>query len=183
MGNKAKVKGGAVYYNLNRPAFEENKFTNNTASYGPDIASYPVSIVSAKTKEPSISIENVASGITYSAAQLVFHLVDFDNQTMVLESESTMKIVPDSQIASITGTDYAKIHNGVAAFKDLVFKAEAGVKIVTYRVTSKAIDDMQVQQGLGLTNNLANSTSTLLNLSFRYCKPGEIVTKDKQCEV
>jgi hypothetical protein len=43
INNSAGVKGGAIKYNYNKPAFQgNNTFTNNKALYGNNLASYPV---------------------------------------------------------------------------------------------------------------------------------------------
>jgi hypothetical protein len=42
--NQANDKGGAIYYDSYRPDISEVQFLNNSAKYGNNIASYPVSI-------------------------------------------------------------------------------------------------------------------------------------------
>ena len=44
INNSASESGGGVYYNLNRPTLNNLMFTNNSADYGPDIASYAVKV-------------------------------------------------------------------------------------------------------------------------------------------
>jgi hypothetical protein len=43
---------------------QNNTFTNNSAPYGDDIASYPVKIVRLGTVDNKIKIENVPSGLS-----------------------------------------------------------------------------------------------------------------------
>ena len=44
INNTAVEAGGAIAYDLYPPELEDNYFVNNTAVYGPDIASYPYKI-------------------------------------------------------------------------------------------------------------------------------------------
>ena len=43
--NSGVSQGGAIYYNYNKPTIINTTFTNNTANYGSDFASYAVSII------------------------------------------------------------------------------------------------------------------------------------------
>jgi hypothetical protein len=116
-GNEAVIMGGAIYYNLYRPLLNANQF-NNSAPYGPNIASYPVRIVELATSQNKIYLSNIGSGIKHDGV-LSLAIVDFDNQTMNLESDSTIKIVRTNEQSSVTGTDSAKISNGTAKFNSL----------------------------------------------------------------
>jgi predicted outer membrane repeat protein len=44
--NSASVKGGAIYYDTYKPFLTNLSFNNNSAPYGPDLASYPTQIKS-----------------------------------------------------------------------------------------------------------------------------------------
>lgn len=45
INNSAGINGGAINYNYNKPVFlGNNTFSNNSAQYGKNIASYPVFI-------------------------------------------------------------------------------------------------------------------------------------------
>ena len=148
--NKANIRGGAIYYNLQRPYLLGNTFINNSAQYGPNIGSYPVRIVLTDDHSDSIILNDVASGIQHSD-KLVLSLVDFDNQTMVLDSESTLKISPVTNNASISGTDYAKVNKGVATFEGVTFITQAGTQNVIYKMTSKSV-----------------ATDFIMDISFRF---------------
>jgi predicted outer membrane repeat protein len=61
-GNKAPLKGGAIYYDLYSPiGLESCKFSNNSAAYGSDIGSYPFKL---KLKADSINpkLDSLVSG-------------------------------------------------------------------------------------------------------------------------
>lgn len=175
--NIASVKGGGVYYNLHRPLFSSNQFVNNSAEYGPNIASYAVKIVKAETATNKVFLDTIASGIKYNNT-LKFNLVDYDGQVMVLEDEHTIKITPVTNGVSITGSDVAKIKNGTASFSDLTFVAQAGMKDVEYVLTSKV---MSYSILMRILKRLTNEFQNTLIVSFRYCQPGEIETESKQC--
>ena len=148
--NDASSKGGAIYYSYQRPELSGNIFRNNTAKYGPNIASFPVRIVLANTQEGSLVLNNVGSGIEYPE-DLVFSLVDSDGQTMLLDSESTLKISGVDNEASLEGIDYSKVSQGTATFKGLTFIAKPGSKHMKYKLTSEAVN-----------------TEFEIDISFRY---------------
>ena len=52
--NTSSKQGGAIYYDLYRPNMTNVIFINNTAPYGPNIASYPVKIVLANSNTTDI---------------------------------------------------------------------------------------------------------------------------------
>ena len=158
--NKAISKGGAIYYNLNRPIMSDNIFINNSAAYGQNIGSYPIRIVVNSTRQGSAYLRDVGSGIEYND-NLIFALVDHDDQTMILDNESTFKVSPISLNSSLTGTDYAKVNKGVASFSGLTFNSKPGDQNVTFRMTSKSIN-----------------THFDFTIDFRYCKPGEFSEKN-----
>lgn len=130
--NSAETQGGAIYYNLNRPVISGLKFENNSAKYGPDIASYAVRIVESGTNSNKVKLNYVASGLLYTEA-LGFNLVDIDNQIMNLESGNTVKIVAIENNTQVRGTDFSKLVNGKVEFNNIIFKAEAGASNISFR--------------------------------------------------
>ena len=62
----AEVKGGAIYYDLYRPVFNNISFSNNSAQYGNDIASYPIKIKLRGSDSDQIILQNVVSGQIHS---------------------------------------------------------------------------------------------------------------------
>lgn len=61
--NKATESGGAIKYDVFRPETTNNEFVNNSAVYGPNIASYPVKIKVKDSNEDQIILSNVGSGL------------------------------------------------------------------------------------------------------------------------
>lgn len=164
--NEAVIMGGAIYYNLYRPLLNANQF-NNSAPYGPNIASYPVRIVELATNQNKIYLSNIGSGIKHDGI-LSLAIVDFDNQTMNLESDSTIKIVRTNEQSSVTGTDSAKINNGTAIFDDLEFISFPGSSNVKYSITSSLLDSDKIKIGLDQYQYNSSQFENQLLVSFRF---------------
>lgn len=59
--NEAKFDGGAIKWTLIEPKILTNTFTNNTAYYGKNIASYPIRMrILFQTQNESISLQNLS---------------------------------------------------------------------------------------------------------------------------
>ena len=175
--NNIGVKeGGAIYYNYNRPVLSRNAFTNNQASYGPNIASYPVKIAIRNSSINFMSLTNVGSGVKYEN-DIALALLDYDDQEMVLNSQDLININPFSfSHSSILGINYGQLENGVAVFNDLTFISNPGDTDVKFSVTSSAIDIDKMQNVFG-----SQISDNQIDVSFRWCKPGEIYDQVNKC--
>ena len=167
INNQANEKGGAIYYDFRRPQIINTYFDNNTAIYGPDIGSYAVRVAQEDAIDDHIMLIDVASGLRYDAIVRLL-LVDYDNQVMNLENTSQIKILPVTQDAKLKGFDSSALTMGVAEFDGLQFEYYPGATNVKYIATSDLIDLTKV----GYLDLPTNNTITV---SFRYCKPGEII--------
>lgn len=168
MNNSALQSGGGINYNFKRPLLNDNVFTNNSASYGPNIASYAVKIFEKDKLGESIVMKDVGSGILWNET-LKLVLADYDNQTMVLDDSSQIKISALDANSKVSGTDSVKVSKGIAEFSNLIFISKVGSKNVKYQATSKGIDNTKIQRAFG--NAISENK---IDVSFRYCKPGEI---------
>lgn len=89
MNNEASVEGGVLKYISKRPInITENTFLNNTALYGPNIASYPVRLrIFNDSKlypyETLFILGNEVSNSQFSQS-LSFGLFDTDDQQCIL---------------------------------------------------------------------------------------------------
>ena len=176
--NNAVSQGGAVYYDYVRPSFDRVEYSDNSAQYGPNIASYPVKIRLVNSTHNDVSLNNVGSGIAYNQT-LNFGLYDYDDQVMVLDNSDQIAIsAVDAQTSSISGTNVGLLNQGVASFDNLIFVSTPGSTNILYRATSKVIDSDKIQNVFG-----QSISSNNIYVDFRYCKPGEIVTSDNQCQV
>ena len=171
--NKAEVKGGVVYYSFRRPTISNWTFDGNIAPYGPITASYPIKIVEINSLNTSMIYENVPSGIKMDSS-LVFALKDFDNQT-IPDSIYQIKVIAVSQGASTSGYNSAKASSGVATFNNLIFVSSPGSKHIQFKATSNAID-------ISKNTALGMSTQSTIDVSFRFCKPGEAQISSSVCQ-
>ena len=103
--NIATVQGAGIYYNMYRPVMNELRFSNNSAVYGNEIASYPYNIIFTKTQQNRVEIDSVGSGISTGESYEV-RIVDYDNQTMNLINTRSVKIEPESSDPSIRGKEF-----------------------------------------------------------------------------
>ena len=174
--NTATLYGGAIYYDYNRPFFSNNTFINNQASYGSDVGSYPVKIVLRGGSTDQISIINVGSGIRYEN-DLTLALVDYDDQEMVSNNQDLIKINPlNSSGSFILGTNFGQLTNGVTTFDNLIFISQPGTTNVKYIASSSSIDTDKIQSVFG-----RQISDNQIDVSFRWCKPGEIYDKVDKC--
>lgn len=80
--NVAQQYGGGIRYDVYRPTFLNNTFENNTAVYGPNIASYPIKIKQQNSDIENIILHDIGSGVTNNAS-VYFALYDHDEQIYV----------------------------------------------------------------------------------------------------
>ena len=171
--NNKGYKGGSISYNANRPQMNGNIFINNSANYGPNISSYPVSIVEKTSNNRIIKISNIGSGISYQN-ELNLSLIDYDNQVWVLENNSIIKIVPSSSDLKIHGIDYAKLTNGTSVFQSIKFVGKPGLTNKVFNLQSGAIDNKIITNILQTNQSDYTNYDSYISVSFRYWMPGEI---------
>ena len=139
--NTAVLQGGAIYYNYKRPQFNKNDFTNNQAVYGPDIASYAVKLRFRDINSDQMNITDIASGVQY-ANNIIFELVDYDNQIMMLNNINQVEIsVANKSQLQLKGTNNALLKEGIATFSNFVAVSKPGNTNVLISVKCKAIDN------------------------------------------
>ena len=174
--NTATEQGGAIYYDYNRPVLSNNTFVNNQAIYGHDVASYAVKIVMNGSDTDYMSITNVGSGIEYTN-DITLALVDYDDQVMVLNHQDLINISPlNYSESSILSNNHGQLIEGVTTFNDLIFQGQPGISNVKFAVSSNAIDLDKIQSVFG-----AQISENHIDVSFRWCKPGEIYDTTNKC--
>ncbi|CAI2380707.1 unnamed protein product [Moneuplotes crassus] len=174
--NKAIQKGGSIYYTYNSPLIDyDTVFTDNSAPYGDNIASYPVMIgpVDGKILD-NIIIDFVSPGIPIEQ-EIILALYDGDGQTMVLDNSSQIVITPLSANASIKGISSSILTNGATKFSGFTPISSPGSSQVEYELSTKVIDKDKVKSVINLRVSQPN-----IIVNFSYCKPGEQVI-DNQC--
>ena len=175
--NRATEKGGAIAYNLYRSEMVNVTFVNNTAPYGPNIASYPVKVVLEGTNSSALELNDVASGQLISD-EIKLSVVDFENQITSTNIKGFVSIEPIELDTDSDGQSSEGLVNGVATFRSLILSAKPGSKQVQFKVKTNAIDTSIMLKQFGKTKSfICIGTSSIQDpflVNFRYCKPGEI---------
>ena len=176
LDNQARTSGGAIFYDIYRPSMENITFSNNTAPYGNDIASYPVKLIIDGTNSTVLELNEVVSGQQYPE-NIKFNLVDFDNQITSIDISGSVTIKPVANDTFVLGRSTEGLVSGSATFDNLQFIAQPGSERVQYQVDSDAIDKDIILKQFGTTSIQEN-----MRVTFRYCMPGEII-ENNQCQV
>jgi hypothetical protein len=124
---------------LYRPELTGVEFSENTAVYGPNIASYGSKIIEKTSNLTQIKLSNIGSGVKYSEL-LTLQLVDHDNQILVLDSSSQISISAISAGDLVDGSNVKRVTKGEVVFDNLVFHSKPGGNNVLFLITSNAID-------------------------------------------
>ena len=96
---------------------------------------------------------------------------------MVLNSQDLISINPfNISQSSIQGTNYGQLIDGVTTFDDLTFISHPGTKNAKFVATSSAIDTDKIQNVFG-----SQISDNHIDVSFRWCKPGEIYDEVDKC--
>ena len=172
--NSATSQGGAIYYNYNRPTIINTTFVNNTASYGPDFASYAVSIIMNGNISTQMIIDNMVSGVQYDQ-DVKLSVIDFDNQTILLNNSQIIINPVNKAAVKMRGTNSGLLRSGVATFSNLIVNTKPGSTNMQFQATTNAIDSSKVKEVYGSVSN------NLISANFRFCKPGEIQLSDNTC--
>ena len=123
-------------------------FTNNTAPYGNNIASYPIRIVSRDSSFGQIVLNDIASGQEISGSiQLL--LVDYDNQTTSYLSKGSVTISPLNQTTKVEGLNSESIINGVSTFSGIIFVGQPGYSNSPFSVNTNLIDKSVILRQFG----------------------------------
>ncbi|CAI2360244.1 unnamed protein product [Moneuplotes crassus] len=173
---RASEQGGAINYNYRNPTITNCTFTDNSAQYGPDIASYSVKIRITQDIHSDMSLKDVGSGIGLDYP-IKLSLLDFDNQTMIMDNAGQISIFAvDTQSSAVRETNTVQLKNGVSEFDDIQFVSKIGSENVKYRAVSKAIDNNKVDEVFG-----DSLLSNQISVDFRFCKPGEHIDSQNIC--
>lgn len=158
--NRAE-EGGAVKWSNAQVYFANASFSDNSAVYGPNIASYGVTLSSALTM---LTGEEV-SGIPLT---LVFELLDHYNQRVVLSPFKSLKLTTTQDI-KFSGNEVAMLSQGFLNFTGITVYAQPGLS----HIIEAKLPDTQGDYSFTIENSI--------KLPFRNCTSGEIYRKDR-CE-
>ncbi|CAI2370232.1 unnamed protein product [Moneuplotes crassus] len=174
--NSASIQGGAINYNLKRPKLLDSCFINNSAQYGPDLASYPVKIRLKNDLNSNIELSGIGSGVAISSP-LEIALLDYDNQEMNLNNEDQIGIFTQiGSSASVEGINSFPFKSGIANIEGIIFVSQPGSKNVTFNAHTSAIDSKKVSTAFPNKDFSSNIT-----VDFRFCEPGEEITQQNTC--
>jgi hypothetical protein len=138
-----------------------NFYESNSAVYGDDIASYAVKIATTDSLNSQIDLENVGPGI--AVPSINFHLVDFDDQIMISDSVSQIKIISLTEKGIVEGTNLVKVNKGTAKFSNLVFRHPPGSDHVSFQLVSNTVNQKTIEAAFG---NVISEN--VIDVSFRF---------------
>jgi hypothetical protein len=120
-----------------------------------------------------MSIENLGSGITHEDP-VMMALRDYDDQIMVLDSISQVVITSvNASESTVAGFNNDVLDKGIAQFDAFQVRTEPGTSNVQVQASSKAIDTAKIAETFE-----GQISENIIDLSFRYCKPGEMSVGD-----
>jgi hypothetical protein len=164
--NKAKLRGGAIYW-LSQPTLENNSYSDNSAEYGDDLASFGVSLAVMTTSSETdkrvmqdIQLTGIASGQRMPKAVKI-GLIDHYGQVVRTDNSSTADLLPeDASSTSVTGETRVTSEQGVYVFNEAYVTSVPGTR-VSFKVSSSAISSEESQADL------------VVPIQLRDCQSGE----------
>jgi hypothetical protein len=145
-------------------------YTNNTAIYGKNVASYPVKImkVNGNSLEEITELTNVPSGAVMDES-LPMAIVDAANDIITSVNTGSIIISAVTSNAHVKGSNTAAIQGGKATLSSTILESSPGDENIEYKLKSTSIDYELVQY----LDPVAYADQ-ILSVDFRWCKPGEI---------
>ncbi|CAG9312596.1 unnamed protein product [Blepharisma stoltei] len=188
INNSATHNGGAINWDDSKPTIENNIFENNKASYGPDIASFPIMMIflsnnsrnlerKVASEDSKLTLNNIASGQNNNPP-LAFILVDDLNQIVTTDTTSQAQINAANGGTIISGTTMVYAKNGIYYFDDYIISAEPGSSVYI-DIVSSGIDTRKMNTS---RESLRMSSSFSINVNLRLCEVGE-ATVGLICEI
>ena len=148
-GNRA-AEGGAIKWRDNKLVYSNVTFHNNQAAYGPDLASYGITVSSLS----QFATEGEVSG---QKVILTFEVLDHANKRVTTTSNTILRLLP-SPLATYVGNPVSLSSEGLFQFSGLSIQTSPASQITFYLATE------------GATRVLNGSVT----VQFRNCTTGEI---------
>ena len=170
INNTALSRGGAIKYSSYVPTLENNRFENNIADFSENIASYAVRVFQVVDEE-LVEIErldNIASGMQLDNV-IALALTNSQGKVMVNDNESSIRIIPLTNITEVAGQDTVRVINGVGTFTAMELTAAPGLDGIEFLLFSSAIDYDMIKH-----IDPEKYPDQVFTVNFRWCKPGEI---------
>lgn len=163
-GNSASANGGAIYWTRTLPILSNNRFADNTAAYGPNIASFPIRLEINEFPSKSRELKVFASG-QESDGLLLVKLLDHQGQVVTTDNLSTAVLTAyNMSSVSIQGNLKAVANRGTFTFSE--------IKVTTDPNTTASL--------LLMASSLKYPTG--LEVFVRPCVVGEALVS-KECKV
>ena len=184
--NKASLQGGAIKWDHYRPQLKDVTFTNNSALYGNDLASYPTAIIQVgsnssvlqNTSYPVIGkVTNAPPGQAISES-IQIGLYDQYGSLVKVDKSSEAKITTDDSSLGVAGGTTAVAVSGVLSFKDLIIYAKPSSKFYIL-VDTSSIDPKKQESS---NDQFEYVNKGYLEVTTRACQMGETETS-KSCDV
>ena len=153
-------------YNLYRPTLNSLTFSNNSALYGPNIASYAVKVDIGNETINTIKMDNAVSG--QITPIYIFSIVDYDDQVMNLDPNLKVTIKAVTPGSQVFGRNIYFADSGVARMNETILISSPGSANVVFSISPNTIDLDKAKAVYG-----SNYTLPSIIANFRYCKPGE----------
>jgi hypothetical protein len=175
--NSAAVRGGAVNWVDVQPALLNCSFSNNSAEYGPELASYPIALSLVRPEARLFQSEElpvIASGQNIEEVIKV-SLVDHYSQVVLTASGYDCSIIGNINVTA-KGQTRAISKDGVFAFQNFSIVAEPGYQ-TAFELYTSGIDEGRQSYSLSKTNITGGIT---VDVMMRQCVPGESLIA-KEC--
>ena len=162
--NSAGRKGGAIVWNRFKPTLSDLTFSNNSALYGNNIASFPVQLAINTLSSTSLSF--IPSGQT-AETPISVALLDHYGEIVTTDSVSLADLFPvHSSNTSVTGTTRVLAEKGTFEFGSYVITCAPG-EATQVKIVTNGIDTGKTEPGAEVATDL------VLDVSMRKCLLGE----------
>ncbi|CAG9323995.1 unnamed protein product [Blepharisma stoltei] len=165
--NNACLSGGAVQWYNSQPVISNLSFSNNSALYGDDLASFPLGLKVLSYKR-RLEVQVPSAPGQYLSSPLIVGIIDHYNQTVLTENTSTCQLeVADSSNYSLSGKTKVQASSGVYNFSEVIVTGDPGSKV-----------------GFTLSSSIISSSlpSDSLEFELRECEVGEALIA-KTCQI
>jgi len=153
------MEGGAIKWENAEIVLRNVSFRGNSAQYGPDIASYGVTLSSKLTVLPD-------SPVSGQPVSLVFELLDHYGALVSMEKNKALALLSTATV-SYRGNSLAFIASGLFSFPSLTIYAPPG----TSTTLTGSLSYSQGDYSLALQG--------FVSVAFRNCSAGEIYRSDR----
>ena len=170
INNVALQNGGGISYNSYQPNLNNNVFQNNSATFRPNMANYPVKLMMVAENGTLVNltkIDGLPSGLKIESTFKIA-IVNNEEQIMTNDNKNAVKILLIDTGTDVKGQSTVVVNKGVATFSSTIFVGLPGKKNVRYIIKSYAINYNALKYV-----DPEYSTEQVLIVSFRWWKPGE----------